>query len=91
MTQANNPTDPIALSATAGSDERKAALAKMSANDTPLTRVEYLIASIDNVHEKLYERGVDGALAPLDNLRRIATDVRLSIIQNVERRHGPDA
>ena len=65
-----------------GSALRKAALKAMVSNDTPMTRVEYLIASIDDVSATCSERGYFGACSMLDNLSRIANDVKLSISQN---------
>lgn len=74
--------DFLSSQPTSGSALRKAAQKEMVSNDTPMTRVEYLIASINDVSETCSERGYFGACAMLDNLYRIANDVKLSISQN---------
>lgn len=66
------------------SAKRSAALKSMVENDTPLTRVDYLIASIEDISKTCADRGEYGSCCMLDNLIRIAEDVKLGIQRNLE-------
>ena len=61
----------------------------MRDDDTPLTRVDYLLESIDDVSETCSKRGYIGACSMLDNLHRIASDVKLSILRSVKEQETP--